>query len=87
MSIHTSGRSLLRERWNRHNRIDRRGDVREQWLETLRIRETVEEDREKVVLDKSSFLKKAWHAAAWRAVNALATGGFGDQMRVYARRG
>lgn len=84
--VFTSGRSLLRERLNDHNRIDRRASPRDQWLETLRIRDRIEKDRMEVTLDRGSFLKKAWHSALWRMLNALLERGFGDQMRVYARR-
>jgi cyclopropane fatty-acyl-phospholipid synthase-like methyltransferase len=84
--IHTSGRSLLRERWNRHNQIDRKQPARDQWLETLRIRDKIEAEREATNLDRSNVLKKLWHNLAWHAVSLLTRGGQGDQMRVYARR-
>jgi 2-polyprenyl-3-methyl-5-hydroxy-6-metoxy-1,4-benzoquinol methylase len=87
VTVHTSGRSLLRERWNRHNKVDRGLDARGQWLQTLRTREKIELQRETTVLDKKGFLKRAWHSVAWHLVNFLTERGAGDQMRVYARKG
>jgi cyclopropane fatty-acyl-phospholipid synthase-like methyltransferase len=86
VAIQTSGRSLLRERWNNHNRINRKQPAREQWLQTLRIREKIENQREKTVLDRSSFWKKLWHNVMWHMVNFIVERGRGDQMRVYARK-
>lgn len=84
--IHTSGRSLLRERWNNHNRVDRSLGARDQWLQMLRIREKIEAQREATRLDRSNPVKRLWHNIAWHVVNLLTRGGQGDQMRVYARR-
>lgn len=86
VAVFTSGRSLLRERFNNHNQIDRGADTRGQWLETLRIRERLDGEREAVALDKSNFVKRAWHASFWRVLNTFAARGMGDQMRIYARR-
>lgn len=85
-AVFTSGRSLLRERFNDHNQIDRREDTREQWLETLRIRDRIETERMSVALDKANPVKRTWNAVVWRLVNTLVENGWGDQMRMYARR-
>lgn len=82
----TSGRSLLRERFNGHNRIDRRADAREQWLETLRIRDRIETERAAVSVETKNPVKRIWNALFWRLSNALIGSGWGDQMRVYARK-
>ena len=84
--IRTSGRSLFRERYNQHNIASPGLDARAAWLENLRIRDAIERERDTVALDRSSLPKKLWHGAVWRLVNPLLTGGFGDQMRVYARK-
>ncbi len=84
--IFTSGRSLLRERNNNHNSMTPGLDTRNRWIENLRIRADIERDRDKVELDRGTFAKKLWHGAIWRLANPLLTRGYGDQMRVYARK-
>jgi hypothetical protein len=86
VKIVTAGRSLLRERLGGLNQVDRTSGIRDRWLETLRIRERVEDERERLALDRSHLVKRAWHSAVWRVVNQFATRGLGDEMRVYARR-
>jgi cyclopropane fatty-acyl-phospholipid synthase-like methyltransferase len=85
--VFTSGRSLLRERRNDHNRVDTSLDARGQWLQTLRIRDAIEAERDSTALDRGNPVKRAWHGAVWRLLQPLTTGGYGDQMRVYARKG
>jgi SAM-dependent methyltransferase len=81
----TSGRSLLRERWNSHNPNPRTRDERAAWIENLRVREKVEELREKMEEPgQSSTLTKVWNRLIWHAWNPWVTSGFGDQLRVYA---
>jgi 2-polyprenyl-3-methyl-5-hydroxy-6-metoxy-1,4-benzoquinol methylase len=82
--IFTSGRSLLRERYNNHNSTSPGLDTRGRWLENLRIREAIERERDLVALDRGTFAKRIWHGAVWRLVNPLLRRGYGDQMRVYA---
>ena len=84
--VFTSGRSLMRERANAHNRVTPGLDVRGQWMENLRIRDAIERERDSVSLDRSTLPKRVWHGLVWRLVNPLLTRGFGDQMRVYARK-
>jgi hypothetical protein len=86
VKIVTSGRSLLRERLGDLNQVDRTAGIRDRWLETLRIRERIEDERERLALDRGHIVSRAWHSAAWRMVNQLATRGLGDEMRIYARR-
>jgi 2-polyprenyl-3-methyl-5-hydroxy-6-metoxy-1,4-benzoquinol methylase len=84
--VRTSGRSLLRERGNAHNRATPGLGPREAWLENLRLRSDVESEREAVSLDRSTPAKRIRHGLAWRALRPLLHGGFGDQLRVYARK-
>jgi 2-polyprenyl-3-methyl-5-hydroxy-6-metoxy-1,4-benzoquinol methylase len=84
--IFTSGRSLFRERYNNHNSTTPSLGTRGLWLENLRIRDVIERERDVVALDRGTLAKKIWHGAIWRLVNPLLTRGYGDQMRVYARK-
>jgi 2-polyprenyl-3-methyl-5-hydroxy-6-metoxy-1,4-benzoquinol methylase len=85
--VRTSGRSLFRERWNDHNRVDGNLDARGQWLQALRIRESIERERDATSLDRSGLARRIWHGLVWRLIHPLVTHGLGDQMRVYARKG
>jgi hypothetical protein len=82
----TSGRSLFRERYNNHNSTTPGLDTRGRWLENLRIRAAIERERDSVALDRGTFAKKIWHGAIWRILEPLHTLGYGDQLRVYARK-
>lgn len=87
VAVHTSGRSLLRERFGPHNQVDRSADVREQWLETLRTREALEAKRDRVGMGKGNAVDRLWNGMFWKAADFLSQRGLGDELRVYARKG
>lgn len=87
VAMHTSGRSLLRERFGNHNQVDRTADVRGQWLETLRIREALEARRDKAVMEKGTGTNRLWNGIFGKAADILSKHGLGDELRVYARKG
>lgn len=86
--VRTSGMSSIREWLNRYNRVDRGRDARSQWLQTLRGREAVDSSRraEGVSPGRESPLRKAWKRLAGLLGPVLAAPGWGDEMRVYARK-
>lgn len=87
VTVHTSGRSLLRERFSGHNQVDRSDDTRAQWLETLRIREALEAEREQAALGKvGTVAGRLWNGMFWKAADLLSRQGLGDELRIYARR-
>lgn len=86
ISIHTSGLSSLSERLNRHNQIDRSQDARGQWLESLRTREETASNRKDAESIHDSLYKKVRRALAKPVERLLTAPGWGDVMRVYARK-
>lgn len=87
IAVHTSGRSLLRERFNDHNQVNRNDGARDQWLQMLRTRDRIESKRDATALDKGNVLKRIWHGAFWTMLKTLVEKGMGDELRIYARRG
>ncbi len=86
--VKTSGLSLFRDWFSGFNRVDRDQDAREQWLENLRSRETIESSRKEGTAGlghETAFQKAGKRVGAF--LSGLVTApGWGDQMRVYARR-
>lgn len=86
ISIRTAGLSSLGERLNRHNQIDRSKDARGQWLESLRAREESSENRKEEASIHDSLYKRIRRAVASPWERLIASPGWGDVMRVYARK-
>ncbi|MEO7777871.1 MAG: class I SAM-dependent methyltransferase [Fibrobacteria bacterium] len=86
--VKTSGLSGFRNAFSGVNRVDRSLDSREQWLENLRGREAIEAARK----DASAGVGRetALHNAVKRIGSFLSgiltAPGWGDEMRVYAKR-
>lgn len=88
VKIKTSGLSPLKDRFSGINKVDKSQDAREQWLENLRGREAVENARragETTIGRESAWLKTRRKVGAFLS-GILTASGWGDEMRVYARR-
>jgi 2-polyprenyl-3-methyl-5-hydroxy-6-metoxy-1,4-benzoquinol methylase len=87
--IRTSGLARLRDWFLPRNVVDRSQDAREQWLESLREREALAKSRKEKMT--GTFRESAWMKLRKRILesisNILTAPGWGDQMRVYARKG
>jgi len=81
----TSGRSLWKERTNRHNQINLNLSLREQWLQSLSLRSVIEDERDEVPSAKST-LQRGLERLLWRFLPTLYKRGYGDQLRVYAMK-
>ncbi len=86
ISIRTAGLSSLGDRLNRHNQIDRSQDARGQWLESLRAREEKSAHRMEHASIHDSLYKRARRALAQPMERLITAPGWGDVMRVYARK-
>jgi len=88
VKIRTSGLSSLRDWFSRINKVDRTRDSREQWLESLRGRQVVEDARRagETTIGRESEWKKFSRKVAVFLSGILTAPGWGDEMRVYARR-
>ncbi|MDB5106861.1 MAG: Methyltransferase type 12 [Fibrobacteres bacterium] len=86
--IRTSGLSPLRDWFSDINRVDREDDPRDQWLESLRGREAVESARREgqTTIGRETAWKKARKRIATFLSSIVTSPGWGDEMRVYARR-
>lgn len=87
--VKTSALSLARDWSNRANRVDRDLDARDQWLENLREREALESSKRETA---GPFARESEWRKAGKKIAAFLSGwvtapGWGDQMRIYARRG
>ncbi len=83
----TSGRSLWRERRNDHNDWHPEWSLAEQWRFNLQIRERIEKERENTVLPPAQSLLAKWRDSLWwRLIQLPCRHGFGDQLRIYARK-
>jgi hypothetical protein len=88
VAVKTSGLSSLRDGFGDINRVDRSRDARSQWLDNLRGRESVETARREGLkgIGRESAWKKTWKKIAGALSGMITAPGWGDQMRVYARR-
>lgn len=83
----TSGRSLWRERRNDHNDWHPELGLAEQWRLNLQVRERIERERESTLLPPAQgFLAKWRDSLWWRLLQIPCRHGYGDQLRVYARK-
>jgi 2-polyprenyl-3-methyl-5-hydroxy-6-metoxy-1,4-benzoquinol methylase len=88
VKIKTSGLSPIRDWFSGINKVDKTQDARDQWLENLRGRDAVENARragETTIGRESAWLKTRRKVAAFLS-GILTAPGWGDEMRVYARR-
>lgn len=86
--IRTSGLSSWRDWFNGNNRVDRSLAARDQWLDNLRRIEAIDDIRRagQTTIGRESPFRKTWKRVA-EVLSAIATApGWGDQMRIYARR-
>ena len=85
LTIHTSGRSLFKERLNSHNQIDESKSQNEQWVQSLKVRGEIETKKAEKLASKNFMTKiidkPFYHFSSW--IGKL---GMGDQMRVYATK-
>jgi hypothetical protein len=88
VKIRTSGLAPLRDWFLPRNRVDRSQDARSQWLESLREREARAKSRkEKLIgVSRESGWSKFKTKVAETLSGILTAPGWGDQMRVYARK-
>jgi SAM-dependent methyltransferase len=88
VKIRTSGLAPLRDWFLPRNRVDRGQDARSQWLESLREREALARSRkEKLIgVTRESGWSKFKTKVAEAISGILTAPGWGDQMRVYARK-
>ncbi len=86
--IRTSGLAPLREWFGVPHRVDKREPAKEQWLESLRSREVAEKSRKQ--RQTGIFRETAWQktvsAVTTWVSNLITSPGWGDTMRVYARK-
>lgn len=86
--IRTSGLAPLRDWFQPRNRVDRSRDARSQWLESLREREALAKARKEKMA--GIFRETAWMKFRKRLAEtisaALTAPGWGDQLRIYARK-
>jgi 2-polyprenyl-3-methyl-5-hydroxy-6-metoxy-1,4-benzoquinol methylase len=86
--IRTSGLAPLRDWFRPRNRVDRSQDARSQWLESLREREALDNARKEQMA--GIFRESAWVKFRKRVVDAISglvtAPGWGDKLRVYARK-
>lgn len=88
VKIKSSGLSPIQDWFSGINKVDKSQDARDQWLENLRGREAVENARregETTIGRESAWLKTRRKVAAFLS-GLLTAPGWGDEMRVYARR-
>jgi len=88
VKIRTSGLAPLRDWFLPRNRVDRSQDARSQWLESLREREARAKSRkEKLIgVSRESGWTKFKTKLAETISGLLTAPGWGDQIRVYARK-
>ncbi|MDB5048863.1 MAG: Methyltransferase type 11 [Fibrobacteres bacterium] len=88
VTVKTSGLSSLRGWFSGINKVDRSLDARSQWLDNLRGREAVEEARRENLkgIGRESAWKKIRKQIAGVLSGIVTAPGWGDQMRIYARR-
>lgn len=88
VKIRTSGLAPLRDWFLPRNRVDRSQDARSQWLESLREREARAKSRKEKLagVSRESGWSKFKAKLAETLSGILTAPGWGDQMRVYARK-
>ena len=86
ISIRTAGLSSLYERLNKYNQIDCGNPVREQWLESLRARAEISIVRNDSASVRDGLIKRMRRAISRPLEKLITWPGWGDSMRVYARR-
>jgi cyclopropane fatty-acyl-phospholipid synthase-like methyltransferase len=88
VKIRTSGLSSLADWFRNVNQVDRTQESRDQWLESLRGRERAAEARRagEATMGRDSEWKKFKRKAVSFLSGILTAPGWGDEMRVYARR-
>jgi 2-polyprenyl-3-methyl-5-hydroxy-6-metoxy-1,4-benzoquinol methylase len=86
--VKTSGLSSWRDWFAGYNRVDRDQDARDQWLENLRSRESIEKSRKESLkgVMRETAMQKVWKKIAGILSGIITAPGLGDQMRIYARR-
>lgn len=88
VTFRTSGLAPLRDWFLPRNQVDREQDARSQWLESLREREALENARKEQMA--GIFRETGWIKFRKRIAEALSglltAPGWGDKMRVYARK-
>ena len=87
--IRTSGLAALRDWFLPRNRVDRTQDARSQWLESLREREaqdSAHKGQMAGIFRETGWMKFRTRMAELVSV-VITAPGWGDKMRVYARKG
>jgi 2-polyprenyl-3-methyl-5-hydroxy-6-metoxy-1,4-benzoquinol methylase len=86
--IRTSGLSSWRDWFSGNNRVDRSLDARDQWLDNLRDIEAIDDAKRagQTTIGRESPARKIWKRIAGVLSSIITAPGWGDQMRVYARR-
>jgi SAM-dependent methyltransferase len=86
--VKTSGLSVFRDAFSGFNHVDRDQGAREQWLENLRGHEAIEASRKAAAVGagRETAVKKAVEGIGSFLSGLVTAPGWGDQMRVYARR-